>query len=75
MPRVIDNLDNRCMVCGARASFGFGLSPRPTLWACQGHRAAVDALFRPGPYTPLPRLRKGASARRQPMLPTVMVVR
>ena len=54
-PRVIANLDNRCMMCGARASYGFGLPPRPTLWACVGHRATIDTLFKPGPYSPLPR--------------------
>jgi hypothetical protein len=68
MPRVIDNLDNRCMLCGARASFGFGLPPRKTVWACRYHRAKLDAEWVPSLYSPLPRRPKGVSARRQPVL-------
>jgi hypothetical protein len=48
-------MPDRCLICGAPARFGFGLPPRPTLWACAAHRAAVDALYVPGPYVPLPR--------------------
>jgi hypothetical protein len=72
MPRVIDNLDNRCMLCGARASYGFGLPPRPTLWACVGHRATVGGLWQPGPYVPLPRT---GTPRKPPPSPAAKAVR
>ena len=45
-----------CMLCQKPDSpFGFGLPPRPTVWACSGHRAAVAALWKPSPYAPMPR--------------------
>lgn len=72
MPRVIDNLDNRCMMCGARASYGFGLPPRPTLWACVGHRVTVGGLWQPGPYVPLPRT---GTPRKPPPSPAAKAVR
>jgi hypothetical protein len=58
MPRVVANLDNRCLICGARASFGFGLPPQPTLWACRAHRLDVDARYVEAPYVSLPRTGK-----------------
>lgn len=53
-----DGTSQRCLICTKPNSpFGFGLPPRPTIWACLLHRAQVDALFRPSPYAPLPRSR------------------
>jgi hypothetical protein len=60
--------DHRCLLCGARAAFGFGLPPRPITWACLTHRAQVDALFVPSPCAPLPRS-KGNPRRDAPAKP------
>jgi hypothetical protein len=55
------------VICGSPARFGYGLAPRPTTWACAYHRAKLEAEWVPNLYTPLPRLKKGQSARRQPL--------
>ncbi len=52
--------DHRCFRCGKVARFGYGLPPRPTTWACLGHRGLVEASWTPGPYTPLPRTKGGS---------------
>ena len=54
--------DQLCFRCGKPARFGYGLPPRPTTWACLGHRALVEATWVAGPYVPLPRLKGGARA-------------
>ena len=51
-----------CFRCGKPARFGYGLPPRPTTWACLGHRALVEATYVVGQYVPLPRLKGGARA-------------
>jgi hypothetical protein len=55
MAKTVDLLDTPCMICGGPGYYGFGLPPRPILWACATHRATVDGLWRPSPYVGLPR--------------------
>ena len=64
--------DDLCSICGARAHFGFGLPPAPVKWACAGHRAITEALWRPEPYIPLPRT---GAPRRVPPSPAARAVR
>jgi hypothetical protein len=64
-----DGTSQRCLICAKpNSQFGFGLPPRPITWACLAHRAQVDALFVPSPYTPL-RRSKGNPRRDAPAKP------
>jgi hypothetical protein len=58
--------DNRCLICGAPARFGYGLPPRPTVWACRYHRAKLDAEWVPSLYSPLPRAKGNPRRNSQP---------